>query len=612
MTLDRRLLDETHSRLAKALLAERDPSGHWAGSLSSSALSTATAVFALHLADPDKHKTLITNGLDWLARNQNPDGGWGDTVKSKSNISTTMLVWSAFSAAPQDHPYEQTLARTEAWLGDQAGSLEPDRLVQAIYENYGSDHTFSVPILTMSALAGRLGAEPWRFVKPLPFELAALPNRLFKWLNLNVVSYALPALITIGQVIYHNNPPKNPVANLLRRITRDKTLNTLRRIQPHNGGFLEAAPLTSFVTMSLIAAGQSASPVVERAIGFLTDSVRPDGSWPIDTDLATWLTTLSVNALAHSDPAVQPLDDNSRATIHNWLTSQQYATEHPYTHSAPGGWAWTDLPGAVPDADDTAGAIIALHNLRIRDARTTGSAFAAVKWLLDLQNRDGGIPTFCSGWGKLPFDRSAPDLTAHAITAWSLWLDELPAPAAKKTDRAIRKALRYLRQSQSADGSWMPLWFGNESAPNMENPLYGTARVLIGLASLSASYVEDSVEMIRKALRWLLSVQNTDGGFGGDKSVESSIEETALALDAMASVLTASARSGCLLELTHSPDFRTSIERSADWLVHNITDPRQLPPAPIGLYFARLWYFEKLYPLIFSLSALGRLAAATV
>ncbi len=29
-------------------------------------------------------------------------------------------------------------------------------------------------------------------------------------------------------------------------------------------------------------------------------------------------------------------------------------------------------------------------------------------------------------------------------------------------------------------------------------------------------------------------------------------------------------------------------------------------PTPIGFYFAKLWYFEKLYPMIFTVAALGR------
>ena len=77
----------------------------------------------------------------------------------------------------------------------------------------------------------------------------------------------------------------------------------------------------------------------------------------------------------------------------------------------------------MPDADDTPGALLALLQLgtvESADARSRG--IAGVRWLLDLQNRDGGIPTFCRGWGALPFDRSSPDLTAHTLRAWSAWL----------------------------------------------------------------------------------------------------------------------------------------------------------------------------------------------
>jgi squalene-hopene/tetraprenyl-beta-curcumene cyclase len=81
--------------------------------------------------------------------------------------------------------------------------LEPDRLAPAVVARYGKDRTFSVPILTLCALAGRLGTgrDAWRHVIPLPFELAACPPGWFAALRLPVVSYALPALIAIGQPI---------------------------------------------------------------------------------------------------------------------------------------------------------------------------------------------------------------------------------------------------------------------------------------------------------------------------------------------------------------------------------------------------------------------------
>src|SRR4051794_4477535 len=94
-------LERAYQTALAALIAERTAEGHWVGELSTSALSTATAVSALALVrnnDPSApcHEDLITGGAAWLAAHQNADDGWGDTVKSFSNISTTMLCRAAF------------------------------------------------------------------------------------------------------------------------------------------------------------------------------------------------------------------------------------------------------------------------------------------------------------------------------------------------------------------------------------------------------------------------------------------------------------------------------------------------------------------------------------
>src|SRR5213595_2283188 len=99
--LDSERLDRAYQTALAALLAERTPEGHWVGELSTSALSTATAVSALalvqqHVAPHNQHAALIAGGVDWLAAHQNADGGWGDTVKSFSNISTCRLCRAAF------------------------------------------------------------------------------------------------------------------------------------------------------------------------------------------------------------------------------------------------------------------------------------------------------------------------------------------------------------------------------------------------------------------------------------------------------------------------------------------------------------------------------------
>lgn len=586
-TLARTRLDAALATATQALLAELNPAGHWTGQLSNSALSTATAVVALTAVDREQHRDLISGGLRWLKQHQNPDGGWGDTVKSRSNISTTALCWAAVSGAEQATEFAASVAAAESWLTRTAGSME--QLIPAIEARYGKDRTFSVPILMHLAICGRAS---WRKIPALPFELAAFPHQLFGALQLPVVSYALPALIAIGQAIHHHAPPANRLANWIRKASRARTLRVLESIQPTNGGFLEATPLTSFVTMALASAGLGNHPVARRAVSFLQASVQPDGSWAIDTNLATWVTTLSIKALARHPGALSP---EQQLTLREWLLGQQYRVEHPYTHAAPGGWAWTDLPGGVPDADDTPGALLALLHLGIVDAPTQQAGRLGVRWLLDLQNRDGGIPTFCRGWGALPFDRSSPDLTAHTLRAWTAWLPQLDEPLKRRTLRGVARGLQFLARQQRADGSWLPLWFGNEHAPDDENPVYGTAKVVLALRELSDRNFDLPEGILERGVRWLVERQDSTGGWSGAKNGVPSIEETALAVEALAGT-----------------EHVSTTDRGAAWLVERVESGAWRDPSPIGFYFAKLWYYERLYPYVWTVGALGRAAALRV
>ncbi|MBL9179675.1 MAG: hypothetical protein JNM65_16550 [Verrucomicrobiaceae bacterium] len=569
----------------------RNARGHWEGRLSSSALSTATAIVALSLVDRDKYAALIQNGAQWLCAHQNADGGWGDTTISKSNLSTTLLCWSALhlwsaddSSAKQDSEGRRIVATpniqsANAWIIAHVGSLEPDAIAKAVIARYGKDKTFSVPILMLCTLCGTLGKDGWRHVIALPFELAALPRAWFGAIGLPVVSYALPALIAIGHARFHHAPPAwwNPLC-WLRALTWPRIRPMLQTLQPSSGGYLEATPLTSFVTMALAGAGQLDHPCIPLAVDFLVKSMRDDGSWPIDTNLATWGTTLSIRALDGSA--------SSPSALCSSLLSQQYRETHPFTNAAPGGWAWTDLPGGVPDADDTSSALIALKKI----GHTCDSAIhSGIAWLLDLQNRDGGIPTFCRGWGALPFDRSTPEITAHALLAWWSWHAELPAATQKRIVSSTARALRYLGISQRADGSWIPLWFGNEHTTDENNPVYGTAQVINHLGGNEHLAIQ-ARHLIDSGLAYLRSAQKPDGSFGGDSTAPSSIEETAVALHALCQ--------------DRSADALARIQQATHWLLNITSHGARFPPAPIGLYFARLWYHEQLYPVVWTLAAL--------
>ena len=97
--------------------------------------------------------------------------------------------------------------------------------------------------------------------------------------------------------------------------------------------------------------------------------------------------------------------------------------------------------------------------------------------------------------------------------------------------------------------------------------------------------------------------QNADGGWGGSPGGgsdgalgKSSVEETALALEA-------------LLADDGPQEAQVVIERGLGWLVEAVEQGRHSESSPIGFYFAKLWYYETLYPLIFTAAALGRAVA---
>ncbi|MFM8707049.1 MAG: hypothetical protein ACKOHK_02890, partial [Planctomycetia bacterium] len=103
---------------------------------------------------------------------------------------------------------------------------------------------------------------------------------------------------------------------------------------------------------------------------------------------------------------------------------------------------------------------------------------------------------------------------------------------------------------------------------------------------------------------WLVSCMGPDGGMGPAPGLPPSIEETALAVEALARVAATSADAGLRDRAT------AAVASGVEWLLERTAGGTQFPAAPIGLYFAKLWYDEELYPLAFTVAALER--AATI
>ncbi len=189
-------------------------------------------------------------------------------------------------------------------------------------------------------------------------------------------------------------------------------------------------------------------------------------------------------------------------------------------------------------------------------------------------------------------------------------------------ERAVHRGIKFLEKQQRSDGSWIPLWFGNQFHAADENPVYGTSKVLLMLSDLKLL----NSSLAQRAVRWLLDVQLADGGWGpvvsrdsearrtkkppekypdvqhphfadgepcGAVACKSSVEETALAIEA-------------LLQLSPATDeIRSAVDEGVTWLVRAVESGRLNDPAPIGFYFAKLWYYDRLYPRLFAAGALG-------
>ncbi|MGH2347410.1 MAG: prenyltransferase/squalene oxidase repeat-containing protein, partial [Chloroflexota bacterium] len=538
-------------RALQCLLDGQRARRYWVGVLSSSALASAIAIVALQLSDSERHADVIGRGRRRLLETQAADGGWGDAEVDPSNINATALAIGALTFTAPNSPEagaSRALARAHDCL-DRFGGFDavgdPRRC------------TLSGPARTVAALAGLMD---WHRIKRLRPEIVLLPARLRR-----TISTTFPAYLSIAGV--HARMAPHPL-NLLPtyRYARRRVVDWLQRTQGPDGSFEASAFLTSVIIACMVLGDHGALPWLPAAVRFVVESQREDGGWPIDRDLETFDTAMSVQALSEAGIAVPHADQ-----VRDWLLARQFQEPCFPTGARPGGWAWA-MPAGWPECDDTSYALLALLALGV--PASAGPIRRGARWLERMQNADGSWSTFVRN-SRMPFDRDCPYITGHVLSALSA------AGRLNRDSAVLGRALDYLARAQRHDGSFGSIWFREATA--------GTASVLEALADCGL----ERTPLALRAQDALLRSQNDDGGWAGLRMQASTAEETAWAILG-------------LLRCAPRAEIEAAVRRGTAWLAARPQSDGSWVPAPIGLYYSAMWYSDSSFALTLPIQALAR------
>jgi squalene-hopene/tetraprenyl-beta-curcumene cyclase len=547
----RKKATEAQARAVEYLYGRQRGDGAWTDRLSSAAMATAIGVLALARAGRDTHHRQVETGLDWLRRNQRPDGGWSlADADPPSDGSVTAFALAALTVLDPEGS-KRCIDAGAAFVESLGGE-------SAILPNV---RTWRELVSVIWAMEGLCGADE----QPVqPLEVMLLPPRLR-----NRASIALPGVVGLG-IWQSRVMTLSRRARLARRLAEPRGLAWLRQVQGPNGGMEECPLMAALVYLGLHLAGPDVGADIQRGcLDYLLATQRDDGSWAIDRDLEIAVTCYAVFALAEcGDVAAEP---RLRAT-RDWLLAARWSEPFEALTLPAGGWSWAN-PTGWPESEDTAVAMSTLMALGV--PKDDPAIRGGLRWLLARQNRNGSWSEWVRD-SSMVHDGPCAGVTSHVLMA----LRELGAGGG----RPVARAFRYFEAEQHADGGIPSLWFRDRT--------HGTAKVLETYAEFGRA--DDPVA--RRARQWLLDTQRPDGSWPA--TVEygppdgGTVEETAWATYS-------------LLLAGESP-WAPPVARAVEYLVEHHDDAGTWRQSAVGMYYDQLNYSDDLIAHTYALRALAR------
>ncbi len=615
----------TLARARDHLLGLQDPRGWWIGELETNVTMDAEDLLLRHflgiLTETDLKETAA-----WIRSQQREDGTWANFYGGPGDLSTTVEAYVALRLAgdPVDAEHMKAAA---GWITGKGGLTATRVFTRMWLALSGLWDWNALPVIppeviylpswfplniydwgcwarqTLVALAVVSSFKP---SNPVPFTVeelyAAVPGLPPKGDQKDPWSLAFNAL----DKALHKVEPRIPAR--VRRAARRRCADWIIARQEADGCWGGIQPPWVYSIMALRLTGHGLdSPLIKKALDGLEGfTIRENGMRRLEAcQSPVWDTVLAMIAL--EDAGLEP---THKALLHaaNWILDEEIRQPGDWQvrrpHTAPGGWAFEFENDNYADTDDTAEVVLALRRVELgmRGGDNRAAIRRGLRWLEGMQCKDGGWGAFDADntrelVNKLPFcdfgaviDPPSADVTAHIVEAF--------AAEGLAAETACRRGVIWLLNHQERDGSWFGRWGANY--------LYGTGAAV---PALVAAGVKPRGPQIRRAVAWLESVQNEDGGWGEDLRSyadptewsgrgASTASQTAWALLAL---LAAGERDGA------------AVERGIRWLAGTQrADGTWDEPYYTGTGFPGDFYLNyHLYRLAFPLSALGRYVRGT-
>ncbi len=531
--IDKRKMEETIKGATRTLLNLWNEEGYWWFTLEANEAIGAGFIQLMHfLEDVDSE---IEKGLiQRMLQEQREDGSWGLYYAAKGDLSTTVECYLSLRLAGFS-PSSAPLLKAKKFILSEGG-LTQIRIFTRIH----------------LALFGIIG---WSNCPSMPAEMILLPP----WAPMNVYHFSswarasiIPLLVVMNtkpalkiqgldlEALYCEPPEKrkwtlpkktNPLSLEQLFLLVDTGLKKLGKVpfKPWRKQVLDRCidwiwehiqkthdiyPALAYGAMAFKACGYAnETKQIQTALKALKSFQQRDENQMHQQCCISpvWDTPWAMVALQES--GLITIDDPNLLKTGRWLLSKEIVNPNGDWHfknpeGEPGGWSFEFLNEYFPDVDDTIEVITALDNLDLPEEEKRPAIQRGLKWLLSMQNDDGGWGAFDKNndldlVNKIPFadhgaclDPSTPDITGRA-------LELLIKMGMGPHDKPVKKAILFLKKSQEKFGGWFGRWGVNY--------IYGTWCVLTGLNSLGRG--NPLKKECEKACVWLQSIQHEDGGF---------------------------------------------------------------------------------------------------